>query len=77
MGRFTLKKVGTENVSDLTTKYHDEEWLEALMRLGRLRYSRDFNRLPQRLVKSRTAGVDAVLRTQASELDENIPRLEW
>ena len=39
--RFTLKKVGTtENVSDLTTSYHDEERLGALMRTGGLRFTR-------------------------------------
>ena len=40
-GRFTLKEVGTtENVSDLAAKYRDDEILEALMRLGGLRFSR-------------------------------------
>ena len=40
-GRFSLKKVGTNNtVSDLTTKHHDEERLKVLMTLERLRYTR-------------------------------------
>ena len=39
--RFSLKKVGTiENVSDLTTKYQDEEKLQALIRMGGLRFTR-------------------------------------
>ena len=38
--RFSLKKVGTySNVSDLTTKHHDDERLKVLMTLGRLRYT--------------------------------------
>ena len=41
VGRFSLKKVGTySNVSDLTTKHHDEERLKVLMTLERLRYTR-------------------------------------
>ena len=40
-GRVSLKKVGTySNVSDLTTKHHDEERLKVFMTLGRLRYTR-------------------------------------
>ena len=40
-GRFSLKKIGTySNVSDLTTKHHDEERQKVLMTLGTLRYSR-------------------------------------
>ena len=39
--RFSLKQVGTfENVSDLTTKYQDEESLGALMRMGGVRLTR-------------------------------------
>ena len=35
-GRFSLKKVSTDsNVSDLTTKHHDEERRNVLMTLGR------------------------------------------
>ena len=39
--RFSLQKVGTfSNVSDLTTKHHDEERLKVLMSSGRLRHTR-------------------------------------
>ena len=39
--RFPLKKIGTvEHVGGLTTKYHDEESLGALLRLGWLRLTR-------------------------------------
>ena len=35
-GRFSLKKAGTvESMSDVTTKYHEEERLRALMRITR------------------------------------------
>ena len=40
-GRFSLNKVGTySNVSDLTTKHHDEERLKVSIILGRLRCTR-------------------------------------
>ena len=40
-GRFSLKKVSTDsNVSDLTTKHHDEQSRNVLMTPGRLRYTR-------------------------------------
>ena len=76
-GRFTLKKVGTtENVSDLTTtKYHDEERLEALMQLEELRKTKGFQDAASAAGESRRAAVNAVLSTQASELNENILRL--
>ena len=39
--RFALKKVSTDtNISDLTTKYHDEQRLVELLRLAGLRFSR-------------------------------------
>ena len=42
-GRFSLKKVDTAvNISDLTTKYHDDERLGTLMRMGGLRSPEDF-----------------------------------
>ena len=74
-GPFTLKKVGTtENVSDLTTKYHDEERLEASTRMEEgLRY-RGLQHAASAAGESQTAAVNAVLRTQASELDENTLR---
>ena len=76
-GRFTLKMVGTtQNVSDLTTKYHDEERLDALMRTVGLRYKRGLRHAALVAGESRPAAVNVVLRTQASELDENILRLE-
>ena len=40
-GRFSLKKVSTDdNVSDLTTKHHSEERRDVLMILARVRYTR-------------------------------------
>ena len=52
-GRFTLKKVGTtENVSEMTTKYHDEERLEALMRMEVCDLPEDFDTQPPRLMKA-------------------------
>ena len=59
-GRFTLKKVDTtENISDLTTKYHDESRLEALMKLGGLRYTR--GRAVLEVSTSRTTGVNGIV----------------
>ena len=59
-GRFTLKKVDTtENISDLTTKYHDESRLEALMKLGGLRYTR--GRAVLKVSTSRTTGVNGIV----------------
>ena len=65
-GRFTLKKVDTtENISDLTTKYHDESRLEALMKLGGLRYTR--GRAVLEVSTSRTTGVNGIVSAVGSQ----------
>ena len=75
-GRFSLKKVGTcSNVSDLTTKHHDEERLKVLMTLGRLRKTRGHKDAVLAASEGRTAVVNVVLRSQSTELDENVLRL--
>ena len=64
-GRFTLKKVDiTENISDLTTKYHDEERLKALVRLGGLRFTRGLHHAALGVSKCPRTEVDAVTRTE-------------
>ena len=78
-GQFALKRVGTAgNVSDLTTKYHDEERLEALMRMGGLRFTRGLQcaALVAKLVvgESWTVAANAIRRMQATELDHNLMR---
>ena len=61
-GRVSLKKVGTcSNVSDLTTKHHDEERLKVLMTLGRLRYTRGHKDAVSAASEGRTAAVNVVL----------------
>ena len=56
-GRFSLNKVGTySNVSDLTTKHHDEERLKVLMTLERLRYSRGHGDAVSTAGEGQTAG---------------------
>ena len=73
--RFTLQKVGTiENVSDSTTKYHNEERLEALMRMSGLRFTRGLQHAASAVTPSQTIAANAILRTQQTELDENIWR---
>ena len=57
-GRFSLKKVGTySNVSDLTTKHHDEERLKVLMTLERLRYNRGHGNAVSTANEGKTATV--------------------
>ena len=80
-GQFTLKKVGTTGkVSDLTTKYHDEERMVALMRIGGLRLTRGLQlaALVATLVagESRAVAATEIKGTQATELDDNILRLD-
>ena len=77
-GRFSLKKVSTDrNVSDLTTKHHDEDRLAVLMSSG-LRLTRGRGDAVLAANEGRTAAVNAVRRTRrarSTELDENVLRL--
>ena len=74
--RFSLKKVGTySNVSDLTTKHHGEERLKVLMTLGRLRYIRRHGDAVPTANEGQTAVVNAVRRSQPTELDKNVLKL--
>ena len=75
-GRFSLKKVGTySNVSDLTTKHHEEEILKVLMTLGTLRHTRGHGDAVSAANEGRTAAVNAVLRSHSTEVDENVSTL--
>ena len=72
-----MKKVGTYgNVSDLTTKHHDEEGLKVLMTLGRLRDTRGHEDSVSTANGGRTATVNAVRRSKPIELDKNVLR-QW
>ena len=56
--RFSLKKVSTDsNVSDLTTKHHDEERRDVLMTLERLRYTRGRGDAVSTATEGQTAAV--------------------
>ena len=69
-GRFSLKKVDTySNVSDLTTKHHDEERLMVLMTWERLRYTRGQGDAVSTTNEGQTAAVIAVRRSPPIELD--------
>ena len=82
-GRLALKVGGTtENVSDVTTKCHDEERLEASMRMGGLRFTRGLQHAASAAAlsvrESHTIAAYAILRTQQTELDEKVLRLgKW
>ena len=60
----------------LTTMYHDEEKLEALMRMGGLRFTRGLQHAASAASpldgESQTIAANAILRTQQTELDENL-----
>ena len=74
--RFSLMKVGTRsNVSDLTTKHHDEERLKVLMILGRLRYTRGHGDAVSTVNEGQTAAVNAVRRSQPIALDKIVLKL--
>ena len=69
-GRFSCKEVFTHsNVSDLTTKHHDEETLE------RLRYTRRHGDAVSTANEGQTAAVNAVRRSKPIELDKNVLNL--
>ena len=70
-GRFSLKEVGTySNVSDPTTKRHDEERVKVLMTWERLRYTDDTD------TQSRGPMTEnAMQRSQPIEFDENVLKL--
>ena len=73
--RFTLKKLGnTENASEKTTNYHNEEKLEAWMRKDGLRFTRGLHHAAPD-DESQTIAANAIVRTQQTDIDENLLRL--